>query len=154
MKGARNEARLTKMAQPLGSFVVDSSVALAWCFEDEHTKPVMDLLDRLVEAGALAPSLWPLEVLNGLLMAERRRRVDARRRHRLAGFLRALPVILDSETADHAWTVTVRLAERHKLSAYDAAYLELAQRRKLPLATLDEELAKAAEASGITVLGT
>jgi len=136
------------------SFVVDSSVVLAWCFEDEQTQTVMDLLDRIAATGAFAPSLWPLEALNGLLMAERRRRVDGRRRQRLAGFLRALPVVLDTETADQAWTVTVRLAERHRLSVYDAAYLELAQRRKLPLATLDEDLIKAAKASGTTVLGT
>ena len=84
------------------SFVVDNSVALAWCFEDEHTQPVMDLLDRVAETGAFAPSLWPLEALNGLLMAERRKRVDARRRHRFAGFLRALPITLDTETADQA----------------------------------------------------
>ena len=135
------------------SFVVDNSVALAWCFEDEHTQTAMDLLDRVAETGAFAPSLWPLEVLNGLLMAERRGRVDATRRHRLAGFLRALPVTLDTETADHAWTATVRLAERHRLSVYDAAYLELAQRRKLPLATLDEDLIKAAKALGMTLLG-
>jgi predicted nucleic acid-binding protein len=136
------------------SFVVDNSVALAWCFEDEHTQPVMDLLDRVAETGAFAPSLWPLEALNGLLMAERRKRVDARRRHRLAGFLRALPITLDTETADQAWTATVRLAERHRLSVYDAAYLELAQRRKLPLATLDQDLIKAAKALGMTLLGT
>jgi predicted nucleic acid-binding protein len=136
------------------SFVIDNSVALAWCFEDEHTQPVMELLDRVAETGAFAPSLWPLEALNGLLMAERRRRVDARRRQRLAGFLRALPVTLDAETADQAWTATARLAERHRLSVYDAAYLELAQRRKLPLATLDEDLIKAAKALGTTVLGT
>jgi predicted nucleic acid-binding protein len=154
VKAARSETRSVEIAEPLASFVVDSSIALAWCFEDEHTKPVMDLLDRLVEAGAFAPSLWPLEVLNGLLTAERRRRVDARRRQQFGGFLRALPIILDTETTDQAWTVTVRLAERHRLSAYDATYLELAQRRKLPLATLDEELAKAAKVSGMTVLGT
>jgi predicted nucleic acid-binding protein len=136
------------------SFVVDNSVALAWCFEDEHTKPLMDLLDRIAETGAYAPSLWPLEALNGLLMAERRRRVDATRRQRLAGFLRALPVTLDTETADQAWTATIRLAERHRLSVYDAAYLELAQPRKLPLATQDEDLIKAAKAMGTTVLGT
>jgi len=135
------------------SFVVDNSVALAWCFEDEQTQTAMDLLDRVAETGAFAPSLWPLEVLNGLLMAERRGRVDATRRQRLAGFLRALPVTLDMETADHAWTATVRLAERHRLSVYDAAYLELAQRRKLPLATLDEDLIKAAKALGMTLLG-
>jgi predicted nucleic acid-binding protein len=87
-------------------------------------------------------------------MAERRRRVDARRRQRLGGFLRALPVILDTETAGQAWTATLRLAERHRLTMYDAAYLELAQRRKLPLATLDEDLVKAAKALGTTVLGT
>ncbi|MGA9724338.1 MAG: type II toxin-antitoxin system VapC family toxin [Candidatus Binatus sp.] len=136
------------------SFVIDNSVALAWCFEDEHTHAVMDLLDRVAETGAFAPSLWRLEALNGLLMAERRKRVDAKRRQRLAGFLRALPVTLDIETADQAWTATARLAERHRLSMYDAAYLELAQRRKLPLATLDEDLIKAAKALGTTVLGT
>jgi predicted nucleic acid-binding protein len=136
------------------SFVVDNSVALAWCFEDEHTQSVMDLLDRVVETGAFAPSLWPLEALNGLLMAERRRRIDARRRQRLARLLRALPVTLDAETAGQAWTSTIRLAERHRLSVYDAAYLELAQRRKLPLATLDVDLIRAAKASGTTLLGT
>ncbi len=134
------------------SFVVDSSVALAWCFEDEQTRPVMDLLDRVAESGAIAPSLWPLEALNGLLMAERRRRLDAKRRQRLAGFLRGLPITLDAETADQAWTATARLAERHRLTLYDAAYLELAQRRKLPLATLDGDLIKAGKALGMTLL--
>ena len=136
------------------SFVVDSSVALAWCFEDEHTLPVMDLLDRVAETGALAPLLWPLETLNGLLMAGRRGRLDTKRRQRLAGFLRGLPVTLDTETADQAWTATARLAERHRLTLYDAAYLELAQRRKLPLATLDGDLIKAGKALGMTLLGT
>ena len=136
------------------SFVVDNSVALAWCFEDEHTQPLMDLLDRVAETGAVAPSLWPLEALNGLLMAERRKRLDTKRRQRLAGFLRSLPVTLDTETADQAWTATARLAERHRLTLYDAAYLELAQRRKLPLATLDADLIKAGKALGMTLLGT
>ncbi len=136
------------------SFVVDNSVALAWCFEDEHIQPIMDLLDRVAETGAIAPSLWPLEALNGLLMAERRRRLDPKRRQRLAGFLRGLPVTLDAETADRAWTATARLAERYRLTLYDAAYLELAQRRKLPLATLDQDLIRAGKALGMTLLGT
>ena len=135
------------------SFVVDNSIALAWCFEDEHTQAVMELLDRIAETGAVAPSLWPLEALNGLLMAERRNRLDARRRQRLANFLRGLPVTLDMETADQAWTVSSRLAERYRLTLYDAAYLELAQRRKLPLATLDEDLVRAGKALGMTLLG-
>ncbi len=126
------------------SLVLDSSVALAWCFEDEHTAPVLALLDRVTEAGALAPALWPLEVLNGLLMAERRTRLDATQRHRLADILRNLPVTLDHETASQAWSTTTRLAEHYRLTIYDAAYLELAQRLELPLATLDKELRAAA----------
>jgi predicted nucleic acid-binding protein len=136
------------------SFVVDNSVALAWCFEDEHTQPIMDLLDRVAETGAVAPSLWPLEALNGLLMAERRKRLDTKRRQRLTGFLRGLPVMLVAETADQAWTAPARLAERYRLTLYDAAYLELAQRRKLPLATLDQDLIRAVKALGMSLLGT
>ncbi len=135
-------------------FVLDNSIALAWCFEDEQPESVMNLLDRVTETGAFAPSLWPLEALNGLLIAERRRRIDARLRRRFADFLRELPVTIDTETADRAWTATVELAERLRLSVYDASYLELAMRRKLPLATLDKDLIKAAKASGTIVLGT
>lgn len=135
------------------SFVLDNSVALAWCFEDEQTPSVMDLLDRVAETGASAPLLWPLEALNGLLMAERRRRLDAAKRAQLAAFLRDLPIVLDPDTADRAWDATARLAERFKLSAYDAAYLELAQRRRLPLASLDQALRDAAGAVGVEVLG-
>ena len=136
------------------SFVLDNSIALAWCFEDEQAQPVMNLLDRVTETGAFAPSLWPLEALNGLLVAERKRRIQAGLRQRYAEFLHDLPIKVDTETAEKAWTATIELAERLRLSVYDAAYLELALRRKLPLATLDRDLAKAAKALGTTVLGT
>ncbi len=135
------------------SLVLDNSVALAWCFEDEQTPAVMALLDRVVETGASAPLLWPLEALNGLLMAERRHRLDGPKRARLAGFLRDLPVMLDPDTAANAWEATARLAERLRLTTYDAAYLELAQRRRLPLASLDRELRAAATAMGVETLG-
>jgi predicted nucleic acid-binding protein len=135
------------------SFVLDNSVALAWCFEDEQTPPIMALLDRVVETGAMAPLLWPLEALNGLLVAERRRRLDATKRAELAGLLRALPITLDDETAEKSWEDTVRLAETFRLSVYDATYLELAQRRRLPLASMDCALRNAAVASGVEVLG-
>jgi predicted nucleic acid-binding protein len=135
------------------SFVVDNSIALAWCFEDEQTEPIMGLLDRVAENGAYAPALWPLEALNGLLMAERRKRLDSKRRHRLEGFLKDLPIELDTETADQVWTATSRLAERYRLTVYDAAYLELAQRRKVPLATLDQDLIRSGKALGMTLLG-
>jgi predicted nucleic acid-binding protein len=135
------------------SLVLDSSVALTWCFEDEHTSATLDLLDQIVETGAMAPSLWPLEILNGLAMAERRGRLDATRRLQLGGFLRDLPINLDPDTASQAWTATALLAERYRLTLYDAAYLELAQRLDLPLATLDQELRAVAGALGVTTLG-
>lgn len=135
------------------SLVLDSSVALAWCFEDEHTPATLAILNQITEEGAIAPTIWPLEVLNGLTMAERRGRLDSVRRHQLAGFLHDLPVNLDQETAEQAWTSTMQLSERHRLTLYDAAYLELAQRLELPLATLDQALGGAANALGISLLG-
>ena len=134
------------------SFVLDNSVALAWCFEDEQTPPIMALLDRVVATGAMAPLLWPLEALNGLLVAERRRRLDAAKRAELACLLRALPITLDDETAEKSWEDTLRLAEAFRLSVYDATYLELAQRRRLPLASMDRALRTAATALGVEVL--
>ena len=134
------------------SFVLDNSVALAWCFEDEQTPAIMALLDRVVATGAMAPLLWPLEALNGLLVAERRRRLEPAKRAELAGLLHALPIKLDDETADKSWEDTLRLAERFTLSVYDATYLELAQRRRLPLASMDRALRSAAAALGVEVL--
>jgi predicted nucleic acid-binding protein len=136
------------------SFVVDSSVALSWCFEDERTPATKALLEQVGESGALAPQHWPLEVLNGLMMAERRQRIEAGRRRQLADFLRDLPITLDPETTAQLWGATQGLAERFRLTAYDAAYLELAQRKRLALASLDNPLCKAATALGVPVLGT
>ena len=135
------------------TFVVDSSVALSWCFEDERTPETRALLERIGETGAFAPQHWPPEVLNGLMMAERRNRVVTGQRRRLAAFLRDLPIVLDTETIDRVWDSTQGLAERFRLTVYDAIYLELAHRRKLPLATLDRELRTAASSLGVSVLG-
>lgn len=134
------------------SFVLDSAVALGWCFEDERTPEHLSLLERLTEAGATAPALWPLEVLNGLAMAEKRGRLDRTHRHRLARLLRELPIAIDAETAEQAWTETAALAERFQLTLYDASYLELAQRTGQPLATLDQALRKAARELGVRLL--
>ena len=133
--------------------MLDHSVALAWCFEGEQTPAVMDLLDRVAETGAVTTLLWPLEAPNGLLAAERRRRLDADRRATLIAFLRELPISLDGHTAEQAWSTTAASAERRRLTLYDAAYLEITQRCRLPLATLDRELADAATAEGVAVLG-
>ena len=134
------------------SFVLDNSVALAWCFEDEHTPAIIGALDRVSEAGAVVPQLWPIEAVSGLLTAERRGRITGVERQRLAGFLRALPISVEDQTASQAWTTTAHLAEQHRLSAYDAIYLELAMRLGLPLATTDKALAAAAKAVGVALL--
>lgn len=135
------------------TFVLDNSVAVAWCFEDEQTPALLALLQRLTESGAFAPTLWPLEAANALFVAERHGRLARDRRRRLCGFLRALPVALDDETATQAWTTTADLAERFGLSIYDAAYLELAARLDLPLASLDGDLRRAANTLGLPLLG-
>ncbi len=134
------------------SLVLDASLAIAWCIEDEQTPAAMALLDQVGEQGAEAPAFWPLAVTNTLIIATRRKRMPADRRDDLIAFLRDLPVTLDTATAGQAWGATAILAERHRLSVYDAAYLDLALRRDLPLATLDEGLRKAAVQAGVTVL--
>ena len=135
------------------TFVVDSSVALSWCLEDERTPATKTLLERIGEAGAVVPQHWPAEVLNGLMMAERRKRIDAGRRRQLAEFLHDLPLAVDPDTTVQLWGATQRLAERFRLTVYDAIYLELAQRRHLALATLDQELCDAATALDVPTLG-
>jgi predicted nucleic acid-binding protein len=136
------------------TLVLDSPVTLSWCFEDERTPATTALLKRVGETGAVVPQHWPAEVLNGLMMAERRQRIDADRRRRLAGFLSDLPVALDSETTIQLWGATQNLAEQFRLTVYDAIYLELAQRKRLPLASLDQELRRAATTLGVPVLGS
>jgi predicted nucleic acid-binding protein len=135
------------------SFVIDASLTLAWYFEDE-AKPATDaLLDRLALNGAVVPSLWRLEVGNAFQTAIRRKRVDAAFRDAALAELAAMPISVDPETDTHAWSTTLRLSERFALSLYDAAYLELAQRRSLPLASLDKELQAAAHSLNVTLLG-
>lgn len=133
--------------------VVDSSVTLSWCFEDERTPATQAVLEQIGESGAVAPQHWPLEVLTGLMMAERRQRIDAGRRRQLADFLRDLPIALDPDTTIQLWGTTQGLAERFRLTTYDAAYLELAHRKRLSLASLDRDLRTAATTLGVTLLG-
>ena len=135
------------------SFVIDASLTLAWYFEDEATLETDKLLDRLAANGATVPMLWRLEVGNAFQMAIRRRRIDAIFRDAALAELAAMPITVDPETDMHAWGATLRISERFGLSLYDAAYLELAVRRNLPLASLDKELRAAGEAIGVPVLG-
>lgn len=134
------------------SVVLDGSVALAWCFEDEATAEIDALFDRIAERGAHVPSLWRLEVANGLQTAIRRKRIDAAYRDLALSRLMAQRVTVDSETDRYAWSATVRLAEHHGLTVYDASYLELALRLGLPLATADKALIAAAQSVGLPPL--
>lgn len=134
----------------MAGLVLDSSIAISWCLPDEGGSD--QIQEAVASAGAIAPAHWPLEVVNALLMAERRQRISADFRSAALQDLRALPIALDAETPARAWNRTLQLAEAHRLTAYDAAYLELAQRRALPLATLDSELRAAAQALGMMLL--
>ncbi|WP_414832597.1 type II toxin-antitoxin system VapC family toxin [Afifella sp. YEN Y35] len=126
------------------SLVLDSSVALSWFFRDEQTEISRVLLERVAAEAAVVPSLWRYEIANALQTAVRRQRIDTAFRDRALTNLAALPIEIDPECDDEAWAASTTLAERHRLTVYDAAYLELAQRRSLPLATFDTDLIAAA----------
>jgi predicted nucleic acid-binding protein len=134
------------------SLVVDSSVTLAWVHEDEKNRGTDAVLDLVVDRGAIVPLLWHLEVANGLQVSIRRRRISERNRDTALAFLVSLDIEIDPDTMRRAWSDTLALSTRFTLTVYDAAYLELARRRSLPLASLDRELRAAAAALGVRVL--
>lgn len=131
--------------------VVDASLVLAAFFEDERTPPVVAAMESVGEHGAIVPSLWKLEIVNGFRMAIRRGRTGSTLRDQALIKLANLPIEIDAETNLHAWDATLRLSDRYGLTPYDASYLELAQRRRLPLATLDRHLADAAKAADVEI---
>lgn len=134
---------------PKEGLVIDSSVAIAWCFPDEQDEYSQSVLDALTTERAVVPDLWHLEVVNTLVVGERRKRSTQADTVTWLGFLALLPIAVDGETRAHAFRETPGLAREHNVSAYDAAYLELAMRRGLPLATLDEKLKTAARTVGV-----
>jgi predicted nucleic acid-binding protein len=131
------------------AFVLDTSVTMAWCFEDEATGATDAVLSRLANERAVVPPLWRLEVANVLIVAERRGRMTEAQSGRFVSLLSQLPIDLDSQ--DVPVSNVADAARRHGLSSYDAAYLLLAQRRGLSLATLDEALSAAASAAGVAL---
>jgi predicted nucleic acid-binding protein len=135
------------------SLVLDCSATLAWLLDDETTDAVRRVFDIVARDGAWVPSIWRLEVANSLQTAIRRRRITADNRAASLRNLGLHAITTDAETDAQAWTSTLQLADRCGLTLYDAAYLELAQRRHLPLATLDQQLRAAAMAVGVALLG-
>jgi predicted nucleic acid-binding protein len=133
-------------------FVLDASVAIAWCFEDESTPAAWALLDRLRTAPGHVPALWALEIGNILLGAEKRRRITQARTVEYLGILGDLDIRVDPDLPGRSFRDVLPLARERRLTTCDATYLELAMRLGLPLATKDKALARAATALRIKTL--
>jgi predicted nucleic acid-binding protein len=135
------------------SLVLDASITLAWIYADETTDAVLRVFDLLKSEGAWIPALWRWEIANVLETNARRGRHERDFCYEALAALSVFEIQVDAESEREAWFGAIELAERHSLTVYDAAYLELAIRRKIPLATLDRELRAAAEAEGVKVIG-
>jgi predicted nucleic acid-binding protein len=131
--------------------IVDSSIALTWCFEDEASPETDRLFERVRDDGAVVPGLWHLELANVLLQAEKRGRISRAEIAMRLTLIADLPISIDQQTTPRAWREILSLARTENLTAYDAAYLELAERCGLPLMTRDKALADAAQRLGVTV---
>ena len=131
--------------------MLDASVAVAWCFEDETTAYTERILDAFSNgAEAMVPAIWPLEIANAMLVAERRKRITAAQVTAFMSRIAELPVTVEVPSARSAFTQILPLAREHDMASYDAAYLELAIRHAIPLATVDDSLRRAAKANGIS----
>jgi predicted nucleic acid-binding protein len=136
------------------SLVLDSSLALAWIYADETTEAVLNIFERIMNRDqAWIPALWRWEVANALQMNVRRGRHNAAFRDEALSNLACLPIRVDARAESEAWLGALVMAERHRLTVYDASYLEIAVRRKIPLATLDRDLRVAAQGEGVELLG-
>ena len=136
------------------AFVADASVAVGWVHPAQASRETGAMLDAIAGgAGLVVPALWPLEVANALTVLVRRRKLTAEERRAGLGWLRGLPLRVDHEAASLAFTDLSDLASAHGLSVYDAAYLDVAQRRRLPLACKDGPLRKAALRIGVALWG-
>jgi len=136
----------------MSRLVLDCSIAAAWFFEDETSALAEHVLARLATDEAVVPSIWPLEIANVLVLAERARRTTPAKSEHFLARLTDLPIMLDHRDADHAFSSVIGLARLYGLTSYDAAYLELALREGLPLATLDVPLRKAATKAGVALV--
>jgi predicted nucleic acid-binding protein len=133
--------------------VLDASLTMAWCFEDEATPAAEAVFDLVRDTGAVVPAIWPMEVSNTILVGERRGRLTEAQSTRFLQLLRGLPITLDHGAVADAWDAVLSVAREQGLSAYDGTYLELAMRRGLPLATLDTRLSDAARRVGVPLVG-
>jgi predicted nucleic acid-binding protein len=132
-------------------FIVDNSVVMSWCFHDEMSEYADAVLNRLADAQALVPGIWPLEVTNVLLMALRKKRLGRADITRFLELLRSLPIVIEQELPARIFAEILALAEDTGLSTYDASCLDLAMREGLPLASLDISLRKSAKSCRVPI---
>lgn len=135
------------------SLVLDGSATLGWLYPDERSPIAAEAFELVATEGAWVPSLWRLEVANSLQIGIRRGRIDVVFRDSALADLGRLNISVDPDTDKLAWTAILGFADRFRLTTYDAAYLELAHRRSLPLATLDNSLCAAAQTLGVALIG-
>jgi predicted nucleic acid-binding protein len=132
-----------------GQFVVDNSVVMSWCFEDQTNAYTEAVLDALKTREAFVPSIWPLEAGNVLLVAERKSILSKADVVRYLSLIEGLPINVEQESPERMLTEILSLAREYRLSTYDASYLDLAMRLGLPIATQDKELRAAAKKCGV-----
>jgi predicted nucleic acid-binding protein len=132
--------------------VLDASIALSWCFRNEATAVGDRVLERLAAETASVPAIWHLEIANVLALSERRGRITPANSSEFIALLETLGVVIDAEMPSRALGRVLDLARAERLTAYDAAYLELAMRLGIPLASKDADLCNAAERLGVNVL--
>jgi len=133
-------------------FVIDNSVVMSWCFKDEANAYADAVLEKLTAARAVVPAIWPLEVVNVLLAAERKERLKQADSMRFLALLLHLPIEAEKEWSTEAMPDLLALGRNLGLSSYDLSYLDLAVRRGCPLATLDQKLTGAAKKTGVSIL--
>lgn len=139
----------------MSAFVLDASAALAWCFADEVDAASEALLERLAGGDtAEVPAIWALEIANVLAAAERRRKLTAADVAEAVALYEPLAIHVDEDTFRRSFNEILGLARRERLSSYDAAYLELAMRLGLPLATRDTDLRAAARRTGVALIAS
>ena len=126
-------------------FVLDCSISISWVLVDEDDDYANYILDLMTDATAFVPEIWSLEVVNTLLVAERRNRMTIEQSEQAIKLLQSLPIVIDTLTSSQAFQQTLKLGREQSLASYDAAYLELALRKNLPLATNDNRLIEAAK---------
>ncbi len=136
-----------------GNFVIDNSIVMAWCFEDEASDYTDAIQELLIDNKAFVPAIWPLEVANVLLVAERKKRISKADSGHFIALLSQLPIEVGPAESDRIFHDTLSMARQYRLSSYDASYLDIAIRKGTPIATLNKAIIRAAKDLKVQIIG-